>query len=129
METVLNKDNLEKAHLKGRDGTSLFNCWGATLYVLGAVDELYWADDNDIQDFIQHETEEIPREQVQVGDVFVLYRYGNIHHTAVFTEVGEFEELFHKVGGLFSEFTDEEGVKEQYWNEWEEVGTFRVKRN
>lgn len=126
METLLNQDNLLKAHETGREGTSQFNCWNATLYVLGQVDYLEWADYDEIHDFIEYQTKEVPREQAQVGDIFVLYQYGRIHHTAVFVEVGEFEELFHKVGGLFSEFTDEEGVKEQYWNEWDDTAVMRV---
>jgi hypothetical protein len=121
MNKRINKRRVKIANEKGNSSNSWFNCWGATLYVLNAIDKLDWVDNEDIVEFIENETKAIKEEEISVGDILVLYgtRYGvgvhGIIHTAVCTSVDENDcELFHKKGGGQAEFTNLEGVRTSY---------------
>ena len=113
MKSVINRRNLRKAHREGKSGNGDFNCWGATLFVLDAIDELYWAENNEIAEFIENETKPIDKKDVQEGDILALYypRSQRISHTAVYISK---RKLFHKVGGCESEYTSKAGVKRRY---------------
>ena len=121
MNAIINETNLNLANEKGKDGNSSFNCWGATLFILGAVIELFWATRKEITKFINEKTKLI-EEDIKSGDILVLFqKNGKIIHTAVYiTE----EKLFHKRGNKEAEFTDEEGVKKVYY----EYDNYEVRR-
>jgi hypothetical protein len=123
---LVDNERLVFAHKKGSRGTGYFNCWNATLYILSKVDELYWAEHEEIEQFIYGETYEVG--EAQAGDILVLF--GNYYedyddleddeepdekilHTAVYVTK---DKLFHKMGGMESEFTDIDGVMETYYN-------------
>jgi len=112
---IINERNLKVAHRKGENGGGDFNCWGATLFVLGVNDELYWADNDEITQFIEEETEEVKdKKNIQEGDILILYypQSTRISHSAVYISK---RKLFHKVGGNESEFTSKAGVRRRYW--------------
>ena len=127
MNTIINERNLKIAHKEGIEGEIDFNCWGATLFVLGIVEELYWVENSEIEEFIDNETEEVDKKDIRAGDVLVLYYGGSsrISHTAIFISK---IKLFHKPGNGNSEFTSEKGVRELYSSS-KECKYFRFKGN
>lgn len=124
MNNLINERNLEIAHNEGKTGNGGFNCWNATLFVLGKTDELYWSDNFEIADFINEETFTIP--SPSKWDILVLYDFPSsywaeeqgidpeilrICHTAVYIGNGQW---FHKRGESQSEFATENEIKEIY---------------
>ena len=128
MNSILNERNLNEAYKQGQNLNDRydFNCWGATLFVLGRVDDLHWAENEEMADFIENETEPTkPTEYIEVGDILVLFENERILHTAVYLSE---DKLFHKVGGKHSEFTDFEGVTDEY-DSYDDSIVVRVKKN
>ena len=135
MNSILNRTNLEEAHFEGRNCRSHFNCWNATLFVLGKTGELYWSDVYEIEKFIYSETYEVSN--LRIGDILVLYGYlddydlseeenqDRILHTAVYTGKNKW---FHKQGANKSEFVTEEEVKDIYCEDFERSEIRRVRQ-
>lgn len=124
MNNLINERNLNEAHEQGKEGNGNFNCWNATLFVLGKTDELYWSDNYEIADFINGQTVKV--DVPELGDILVLYNFPplwfaeeeevdpdelRIAHTAVYTGT---DKWFHKRGENCSEFVTEVQVKEIY---------------
>ena len=117
-----------------KNNDSWFNCWGCTLFILDIVDELYWAENVEIRDFIKNETEEKNDWDIEAGDILVLWgerswceddedSFGIIHTAVYLTPT----KLFHKVGGEEAEFATEKEVKARYYEYQESSIHRRVK--
>lgn len=108
----LNKSRMYYAHKKGKNGTSGFNCWGATLFVLGVNDRLEWTRDYVMERFLKHDTEEVKDENdLQMGDILVMREFGRLEHTAVYLRK---DTYFHKRGHFCSEITSLQGIQDTY---------------
>lgn len=136
MNTLVNESKLQQAHREGKKGNCGFNCFGASLFVLGRVAKLYWVDCPEITEFINNNTFQI--NEVQRGDLLIMYAedycddYTDdqndegliIIHTAVY--MGN-EEWFHKEGVSRSSFGTQDDVLDSYC--YDECEYKRVKRN
>lgn len=121
LSQVINKRNLEVAHENGQRGNSSFNCWGATLFVLGVIKDLYWADNEEIADFVDEHTYKVNKPKS--GDLLIL-RYtegGRIMHSGLYIDSST---IFHKRGANQSEYTNIDGVLDIYW----EAEEFEIRR-
>lgn len=123
---MLNISNVRKSHsiAKGCGGNDEFNCWGATLYALGATKQLFWADDDDINDFIETKTTEVSG-KLKKGDILALYDRIGISHTAVYIGGGKW---FHKRGGLDSRYDSKNDVLDDYYLYCTHYKIYRVKK-
>jgi len=125
MKTILNETRMNEAKEQGKGGTSQFNCWGCTLFILDISEDLYWVDNEEITKFIDCNTSIIIKPKI--GDILVLYVYPDVEwldeedvdpdilrisHTAVYVGDGKW---FHKRGCNQSEFVTEKEIKEVYY--------------
>lgn len=123
MNNLINEANLNEAYEVGRNGNCKFNCWNATLFVLGKTNDLYWSDVDEIEKFLFGDTSVVAN--AEKGDILVLYGYVNsfltgddnnedrILHTAIYTGNNKW---FHKRGENQSEFVTEEEIADIYDN-------------
>jgi cell wall-associated NlpC family hydrolase len=114
MQGVLSNKRVGRANQKGANGTYDFNCWGATLYVLNVSRTLTWVEEHVMQEFLVKRTDKIKTEDIQEGDIFVMYGetwFGYLQHTAVYIGEGMY---FHKRGSKHSEITNLEDIFEIY---------------
>lgn len=116
MQSTLNKNRVYHANRKGKHGGSGFNCWGATLFVLGHADTLLWQNCTYMTRWLEDETVEI-EEATKPGDIIAVWSYC-LEHTAVYIGHGRY---FHKRGSNEAEILTLEGVKDIYPGEY----TFR----
>ena len=100
-------------HQQGRNGNSGFNCWSATLFILGVEESLRWVWGHEMQEFLDKNTVEVSEDELQMGDILVMHQYGFIKHTALYVQPNVF---FHKRGTNSSESTTLEGVCKTYRN-------------
>ena len=110
-DTVDLDSNLSVAQDRA-DKKSHFNCWGATQFVLGQAEDLWWVGVGEMLAWLKNATKKIygPRKK---GDVLVITRYGGMQliHTAVYVGGGLY---FHKRGGNHAETTDLKEVMKTY---------------
>lgn len=140
--TVINKTNVDKAlklsnNYRTREG---FNCWGATLFILGLVEKPKWVNGVDMLEFLSNETVEIQESELKEGDIVALYCEPDaftpeenrdietglsLSHTAVYIESNFY---WHKKGS--NEFTKDliNDIIDIYY-ETEQVKYFRLKRS
>lgn len=101
MPNLLNKSNIKKANKHAKLGDKRFNCWGATLYALNFIDYLEWIDRGQMQDFLNKQTYGICENQIEEGDILVLYdEFEDLIHTAVY--IGN-KMFWHKLGDMEAE--------------------------
>lgn len=111
---VLNRRRVYHANNRGKHSTYDFNCWGATLYVLGDRDRLKWVDHREMDEFLVEETEPIYR-PAKKGDILTVSVWGRLTHTAVYMGNGRY---FHKRGSNSAEITNLAGVRKIYRGEY-----------
>lgn len=116
MLAIINESNLNEANEQGQVWNGSFNCWGATLYILGKVQILEWINRKTIEKFLKKSTYKV--KEAKKGDILVLYAFDKIIHTAIYIENNK---LFHKRGGNVSEFTTVSGVKDCYYVDYYEI--------
>lgn len=109
---TLNKHRVYYANRTGQTRTGFwggFNCWGATLFTLGARRKLEWVECREMENWLMENTRPIHRPRKQ-GDILVVERY-DLEHTAVYIGDGKY---FHKRGPNTAEITDLAGVRRIY---------------
>jgi NlpC/P60 family len=122
---MINNNRLYYANRKGKRGGYGFNCWGATLFTIGAIDKLEWLECDEITEFIENETISISESALQRGDILVLIdRWDEIMHTAIYLGRGKY---FHKSGSNHSEITDLRSILHVYY-EYEDIYFKRIRR-
>lgn len=96
---MLSNTRIEHVLGMGNTFTQDYNCWGATMFVLGAKDHLTWVDNPEISDWLMANCKPVKRPQI--GDVLGLF-YRNesdktafLVHTAVYIGDGRY---LHKLG-------------------------------
>lgn len=106
---ILNIKNIRHGHSLAKEKyDSRFNCWGATLYGLGIINNLEWVLQHDMENFLEEDTMLINENELQRGDILALYNeYGGIEHTALYIGKGVF---WHKIGNQKSEFASKNKV-------------------
>ena len=110
----LNRRRVYHANSRAKYPTGAFNCWGATLFVLGEIDRLRWVELTEMSSWIRERTKEVEQEEIMIGDVVVLTYDDSLYdleHTATYIGNGKF---FHKKGSNYGEITDLDGVYESY---------------
>lgn len=118
MATKTLMSNIKKGHATGRYGCASFNCWGATLYALGEINNLQWISDWDMLEFLGNNTEIINENKLKKGDILVLYGIEEdeeeitLIHTAIYINKDFF---WHKRGENQSEFATLQTILEIYW--------------
>lgn len=114
MSTIaLNKRRVYYANNRGnkesyRSRTG-FNCYGAVLFALGAMDKLAWVGEWYMLDWLNKHTDKIYRPR-RKGDIISFHECG-LTHTAVYLGKGKY---FHKRGMNTAEITDLRGIRETY---------------
>lgn len=115
VNTILNYSNMEKAKAESIGSNGLFNCWGATLYVLNKIETLEWIDGYEMRHFLDNETFSIDESQLQIGDILVLNSEyapeGELLHTAVYIGNNLF---YHKRGQCNSAEASLAEILEEY---------------
>ena len=109
---TLNRRRVTYANHRGRMPhyeRPYFNCWGATMFVLGGADRLNWLSGWRMQQWLDQNTREIYRPR-KPGDIVAVHAWG-LEHTAVY--IGN-SKYFHKQGGNVSEITDLAGIRRTY---------------
>jgi hypothetical protein len=117
MDWTLKRNRLYYANNRGKQRyhASDFNCWGATAFVLGMMDNLVWLGDDMMIDILTKRTFIINNEDRQRGDILVIYEDDDyLTHTAVY--LGH-KKFFHKRGRNTSEITDMGGIVRIYGND------------
>lgn len=104
-----NKRRFYYANIKGKGGHYGFNCWGATLFVLGQAKRLEWVTCGTMDRFLENKTK--PVAIWEIGDILVIRDGRWLEHTAVYIGGGLY---FHKRGPNTSEVTDIKGVRKIY---------------
>lgn len=108
---VADIDNNVSVASKKAEERIQFNCWGATLFVLGVKTRLYWEDELAMDRWLEENTKELYRPRKK-GDILVVKDlFGILKHTAVYMGDGKY---FHKRGGGIAEVTNLEGVRKVY---------------
>lgn len=96
---MLSNTRIEHVLGMGSTFTQDYNCWGATMFVLGAKDHLTWVDNPEISDWLMANCEPVKRPQI--GDVLGLFykddakKIARLMHTAVYIGNGRY---LHKLG-------------------------------
>lgn len=96
---MLSNTRIEHVLGMGNTSTQDYNCWGATMFVLGAKDHLTWVDNPEISDWLMANCE--PVKKPEVGDVLGLFfkddakKVARLMHTAVYIGNGRY---LHKLG-------------------------------
>ena len=103
------KRRVALAHADANRNHAWFNCWGATLYILGGHRRRVWFEVQEMQHWLDMNTEQIhgPR---KVGDIVCVHTY-ELQHTAVYLGKGKY---FHKMGSNRAEVTDLAGIRNEY---------------
>lgn len=116
MNLTLKRNRLYYANSRGKTVyyREDFNCWGATAFVLGITDNLRWIENYKMMEILTEKTEIVRTEEIQRGDILVIYESKWLHHTAVYLGRGKY---FHKRGMNTSEITDIDGVIAIYGND------------
>ena len=135
MNTVINSNNKEIAEKIAKTGDrSIFNCWGATLFILNKIDEIKWVGRGEMTDFLKNSTKEISKEDLKEGDIIALFenaRFGydaifssglSLLHTAVYLTN---DYYWHKMGSLKLETNTLGGILNTY-PETVKIKYFRV---
>lgn len=105
---TLNPSRVTNAFSEWRAGR-MFNCWGATLYVLNVLGRPVWAERDVMEAWLEQNAKPVYRPRK--GDVVTITRYGCLEHTAVSLGGGKY---FQKLGHNRAEVTDLAGVKHHY---------------
>lgn len=117
MQFTLHKKRITYAYSNansGRGQRSWFNCWGATLYALGAIKSLEWISGTQMEQWLESNTRPIGKPR-QPGDIVVFKMYGRwLEHTAVYLGHGMY---FHKRGANNAQITTLAGVRRTYSGE------------
>lgn len=102
-------NNKGKVHYYAGD----FNCWGATAFVLGMTDRLYWIENYKMMEILTEKTIVVEYKDRQRGDILVVYEGSGewLCHTAVY--LGR-KKFFHKRGMNTSEIADIGGIVRIY---------------
>lgn len=129
MPALLNRNNIKQAHDLAKDNwEETFNCWGATLFALGQIEELEWTDCQYMTEFLDNETEEINKGEIKIGDILAMYDWYDgdyrLIHTAVYIGNGKF---WHKCGGSQSYYHSEVDVLNSY--NYDDYKILRLKNN
>ena len=114
------KDRIEK--VKKIDYGHNLNCWGTTVFVLGAVDRIHWANGKVMREWLESTTRPLePKEKRQRGDILVMFDEAfllccddpesGITHTAVYVGGGKY---FHKCGAGKARYDNQTGVLSSY---------------
>lgn len=116
----LSRTKVYYANYRGKTLTSYFNCWGATMYVLGHEKRLTWIDQGTMIEWLDENTKHhcspscrchlrseeefytLP-DNIQPGDILTMWKGDDLVHTAVYIGRGKF---FHKRGESTSEITE-----------------------
>jgi hypothetical protein len=118
LQKLTNNKNLTTLKLRGH-----FNCWGFTAYAFQWIKELVWFDKHEMEYCIDRFTRIIKKPRV--GDIVVFRNsYGEIEHTAIFTNLDTFT-IIHKPGYLRLEVDTIDNVKLLY----EEIDFDRITFN
>jgi hypothetical protein len=135
--TVINKTNVNKAEKLSEKNPESFNCWGATLFILGLIEKPYWVSGLDMLEFLSNNTIEIQESELREGDIVALYAPPDcftpddnlnddtglyLSHTAVYIESNNY---WHKKGS--NEFTQDliNDIIDTYY-ETEKIKYFRL---
>ena len=107
MNSTLVKNRLYYANSRGKNGTTDFNCWGATLFVLGMTHRLDWIERYEMEELLDDNAHNIKADERTRGDILALWVDGCLIHTAVYMGRNKF---FHKRGMNNSEITKLDGI-------------------
>ena len=113
MQTLI-KSRVDRANIKGALPTIDFNCWGATLFVLGQSDTLEWVDSWHMINWLCRETKPI-KKATSLGDILVISDH-SLEHTATYIGRGLW---FHKRGSNKAEILSMAEVLEIYPGRYE----------
>lgn len=111
---VLNVRRVRYANNRYKHPRAYYNCWGATLFVLGHARILQWIECGVMRRWLEENTEPIHRPR-KPGDIVAVYGWG-LEHTAVYLGNGKY---FHKMGSNRAEITDLAGVRKIYDGKYE----------
>lgn len=103
----MNNNRLYYSNQRGKYGTTRFNCWGATAFILGIEYRLRWLQEFEMNEILKENTVIISDDKKQRGDILTIYNSWSLEHTAIYLGRGKY---FHKKGGNNSEITDINGV-------------------
>lgn len=101
----------------GNGSTSDYNCWGATMFLVGAKDNLAWVEQIEIGEWLVDNTQPVKRTDIRAGDILALFDRSDekermsLVHTAVCVGNGKF---LHKLGQQRATLDTQRGVIKHY---------------
>lgn len=112
MQSTLDRKRMYHANQRGKGGSPDFNCWGATLFVLGHAKRLNWKECQLMTSWLENNTKKI-KQVSEPGDILAIWSHWSerLEHTAVY--IGR-DRWFHKRGMNKAEITTLREIKKIY---------------
>ena len=108
---MINKDRLQEIHNIEFDPDKA-NCWGSTLYVLGASKRPFWASERTINSFLRTNCKDLNSKKKPIGTIMVIRTSnGEILHTAVLAGTNKW---WHKPGQMYARYASIKDIFRMY---------------